>query len=226
MGKHGTVVIADLDDTVLTVNSYHLVLPVAARYCLAPSFRRVALGLQLAAVILLRRLGLRNRVQMKRVVQRICVAALVPSEKRLEELLILLEEKTNSAVLGFLAAAKGNGARLVLSTAALPEYAEALSLRLGFDHVVATSRASERPWVENLGDNKRQRTLALLETHGLDSLRRVFLGDHLDDVPLAKACHSVLWVGSGPLDTRQAECPEASRFDTQTAGEVFRAASE
>ena len=226
MAKRGTVVIADLDDTVLTVNSYHLLLPLVARYCLAPSVRRVALGLELGIVILLRRLGLRSRVHMKRVVQRICVAALAPSDGRLEEFLSVLEGKTNTAVVELLRAAKSHGAQLVLSTAALPEYAEALSLRLGFDHVVATSRATERPWIENLGDHKRERTLAQLEAHGLGSLRRVFVADHLDDVPLAEACDLVLWVGSGPLDPLQADCPGASRFDAQTAGEVLKDASE
>jgi hypothetical protein len=84
----------------------------------------------------------------------------------------------------------------VLATAAAADYAEAFGCRLGFRHVLATPSGRSAGEPSNSGANKRQRVVAFLRDMGWCERPRILFTDHINDLPLIRACGVVCWFGS------------------------------
>jgi phosphoserine phosphatase len=205
MTPEGPVFLFDLDDSFVSVNSFHLlvrrlVLPTVLRRRGVPLATRVSLALATG----LRRAGLLSRPAYKQRIQRFL------ADRPLDDFVDLLQRHVDPEMADVVRRARSDGHPTVLTTAALAEYAVLFGRRQGFDLVVATEPAHDG-WQENLGPVKRDRTLAAVAAAGWDGRDLVLFADHEDDLPLAERCAAVFWVSRGPTGTRA----------TPSVGEIF-----
>jgi phosphoserine phosphatase len=84
----------------------------------------------------------------------------------------------------------------VLTTAAAAEYALPFARKLGFRHVIATPPGGREDAADNVGETKRDRTLAYLLAQGWAGRPRIFFTDHRDDLPLIRECATLVWFGA------------------------------
>jgi phosphoserine phosphatase len=217
------LVIVDLDGTLVNGNTYRMLVRALAARAPGPASR--ALAAAIAADVVRRARGRRDRAQLKRAVQEIAAAEL-GTGPRLDRFVEVVRSRVDSDVLSSVREARDRGWPTVLSTAALPEYAVPLATTLGFEGVVATSRAGE-PWVENIGAVKRARTESYLAARGLADVPRLLVADHADDIPLAVVCAKVLWVrrGEGPVP-EVLRLPNADRYTPGGFREVLEVGLE
>jgi phosphoserine phosphatase len=194
-----TVLIFDLDGTILSVNSFQTWVLHMARgpFGLPPAARGMVAGRTVATMVL-RKILRHDHPTTKRRLQRIWGEAVARETSAVAEttLVAALMAKVRpnlSLVLEHVASGKPAA---ILATAAVADYAAALSDRLGFVHLLCTPRHGEAGWRENLGTVKRDRVLAYLADQGWQTRRRIFFTDHRDDLPLIQAADLVLWFGS------------------------------
>ena len=205
-----TVLIFDLDGTILSVNSFqHWVLHLArGSFGLNPATRGLV-AWQAVTAMMLRKVLKHDHPTTKRRLQRIWSDAIAresmpTAETALVETLLRKVRPNLAMVLDRVGMADRPA---ILATAAVADYATALGKSLGFTHILSTPQHAEDAWRENLGTVKRDRVLGYLGAHGWLSSRRIFFTDHYDDLPLIKAADLVLWFGSD-------EGLEAVRRDT------------
>ncbi len=103
----------------------------------------------------------------------------------------------------------------VLTTAAAAEYAVPLAHRLGFRHVLATPPGGREDSRDNVGETKRERTLAYLAAQGWSSRPRILFTDHRDDLPLIRECETLVWFGAD--DECRTLCGESASVDALAA---------
>jgi phosphoserine phosphatase len=221
----------DLDETILTVNSF----PLWVRYMIAGKFAlspvdRASLRLRTIMVMLRRKAGLLGHAETKRCLQRLWSAA-VAREKdpvALEAVVKQLLATVRPNMPAVLEAVKQNRVPAILATAAAADYAEPLGRALGFAHIVCTPRAGAVDYAENLATTKRDRVMARIADLGLETRRIVFFTDHRDDLPMIKVSDMVLWFGSEEkLAQVRMETPDADiRYCSDAAAEeVLRLAA-
>ncbi len=103
---------------------------------------------------------------------------------KIEEFATLLYEYENKRVVSLLEKHREMGFVTVLSSAAPSVYAELIGTHYLFDFVCATPMPIDENWYENVNEQKKKNTLALLEQNSLEMV--VFVTDHHDDLPLLK----------------------------------------
>ena len=196
------VVIFDLDNTLLAGNSFHRLVYLLhfRRGRPRPTWRTTAATWR---ATLRRGVHRQSRVEYKRAVQALLVrdARVGDGDRPFGEAFAqLLETNLDPVVHECFRMAKDRDCLTMLSTGALPEYAMPLGERLDFDVVIATSAFGDDPWVENIGERKREHAQAAAERLGLHNRFSILIADHDDDLPLASACDAVFWHGPGAPD--------------------------
>jgi phosphoserine phosphatase len=187
----------DLDGTLLEVNSF----PLWVSQLLAgelPHLKRSArlyLSLRCAAALAERKLLRQSHVRFKRRLQRLWKAAGADESAAAAPLVERLLRHVRPSFEALLADVAAGRVDALLTTAAAAEYALPLARRLGFRDVIATPAGGRDDELDNVGEVKRDRTLAYLAARGWVNRPRIFFTDHGDDLPLIRVCDAVVWVG-------------------------------
>jgi phosphoserine phosphatase len=193
------VLVFDLDETILRVNSF----PLWVRFLIAGRLpglgwrRRALLSLHAQRLLLWRKLG---RLSHDALRWRLLLAWQSATGHRRERSVarfqarLLREVRANLRPLLAMVAAEQIDA--VLATAAGAEYAEGLGRRLGFRYVLASRHDGHAATPANSGSRKRDRVLAFLREHDWSGRKLVLFTDHLDDLSLMQESDAVCWFGS------------------------------
>lgn len=188
------VLLFDLDETVLHVNSFPVwaAAVLAARFPAMPAPARLRTAARAAGAIALRKLGRIDHAELKRRLAPLWLdgVAADPRQRAASALHERLLATVRPSLQPLLAEVREGRVDAVLTTAAAAAYAEPLGRRLGFAQVVASGSGDE-----NLGVRKRDHTLERLRELGWHRRRRVLLTDHLDDLPLVREADLSLWFG-------------------------------
>lgn len=211
--KLDAVLIFDLDGTILSINSYRawVLYLLAGRFQHLRMTARANLSMRAAVVLLKSKLFRWPHIRTKRVMQKLWTEAVIDGRERqaLDLLVQSLAGRVRSNLSSLLAQLERDGADAVLTTAAAGEYAYAVAQRLGFRHVLATSKCTDEHWFDNSGDEKLKRTLAFLEQQRWHERKRIFFTDHISDLPLIRACDVAFWFGKvSDLDAVKRAAPE------------------
>lgn len=81
----------------------------------------------------------------------------------------------------------------LLATAAAEIYAEPFGRTLGFKHIIATKAGAA---LENRAERKRDSACAFLEEKNWQGKKRIFFTDHAEDLPLMQASAVTCWFGA------------------------------
>jgi phosphoserine phosphatase len=193
------VLIFDLDETILAVNSF----PLWVRFLVAgpvPGLgwrRRAALSLRVQSLALRRKLGLIDHDALLRHLQLAWRGATGPDGETMAsgfQVSLLQQVRPNLKPLLTIVAAGQVDA--VLATAAASDYAAGLAQRLGFRNALTTSPDNGTITPRNSGPRKRDRAHALLQQLGWHTRPLVLFTDHIDDLPLMRDSDAVCWFGS------------------------------
>jgi phosphoserine phosphatase len=181
------VLIFDLDETILAVNSF----PLWVRFLIAgpvpgPGWRRrTALSLRVQPLAIRRKLGLLDHDALLRHLQRSWLAATgTDGETMASGFQAALLQHVRPSLQPLLAIVAEGQTDAVLATAAASDYAAGLARRLGFRHALTTSPESGAITPRNSGTRKRDRVHALLHQCGWHMRPLVLFTDHIDDLPL------------------------------------------
>lgn len=209
------VLVFDLDDTILCCNSFPLwtLFLMTGRLRGVGAGRRALLSLRAASLLLWRKAGRLSHDEFQRGLQVAWQAATIGSDPDLTscfEAKLLRRVRANLRPCLDLVVERRLDA--VLATAAAADYAEAFGRRLGFRHVLATrsGRAAGEP--SNSGANKRQRVVEFLRDTGWCGRPLILFTDHIDDLPLIRACGVVCWFGSAESLSALDAMVEETRF--------------
>ncbi len=197
------VVICDLDSTVLSVNSFRP----WVRYLIfghfgdMPIAERLEIAITTIIVMAERKLMNKDHAVTKGKLQKLWRRAIAkdPAGLAQEWLLSDLAATVRPNLSALLSrAAADTKQHVLLATAAAGEYAEPLAAKIGFRHILATPllEGVDAAKQHNVGSVKRDRTVAFLQEKGWDKLPRVFLTDHIEDLPLIEVCDKILWFGN------------------------------
>ncbi|WP_158929498.1 HAD family hydrolase [Acidisphaera sp. S103] len=193
------VLIFDLDDTILSCNSFPLwtLFLMTGRLRGVGARRRALLSLRAASLLLRRKIGRLSHDEFQRCLQAAWQAANAgrgPDLASHFEAMLLGRVRANMRPCLDLMVERQLDA--VLATAAAADYAEAFGRRLGFRHVLATRSGRSAGEPSNSGTMKRQRVVAFLDDIGWCGRPLILFTDHIDDLPLIQACGVVCWFGS------------------------------
>ncbi len=188
------VYIFDLDGTVVSCNTF----PLWAMHMLRAQvphgnrWRGAVTAGAVGRLLLQRKLGrLRHRVLKQRLQEIWRRATEGDSGDHATRFAVLMERHVRPNMAGLLRQVRGGKIDAVLATAAAGEYGHALGRRLGFAHVLASDEE------DNLGEAKLRNVLAFLASRHWSHRPRVVFTDHIDDLPLMRACDAVCWFGPG-----------------------------
>jgi phosphoserine phosphatase len=193
-----SVLIFDLDGTILEVNSF----PLWVHYLMIGKLsgiglhRRLLLSLRTLRLLLSRKLGRLNHDELQRRLQVAWRSAVGPRSAVLEDHFgSTLLQRVRRNLRPLLEAVTAEGLDAVLATAAAADYAESFGRRIGFQHVLATppGRAIGAP--SNSGAQKRRQVLDLLHELDWRDRKLVLFTDHVDDLPLIRECSAIYWFG-------------------------------
>lgn len=208
--------ICDLDETVLSVNSFRP----WVRYLIMGHFgemktaERLELSCYVIWAMIERKLLKKDHAVIKGKLQKFWTQATVKDPAGLAQdwLLSDLASTVRPNLRSFLQWTAAGKQSVLLATAAAGEYAAPLAARIGFRHVLATPplyKSKEPAKEHNAGEVKRDNVLAYLKTQGWDASPRVFLTDHNEDKPLIAVCDKILWFGKEPaMQALQKEFPD------------------
>lgn len=220
MPKNNPVLIFDLDETILSVNSF----PYWVRYMLFGWFgglsmgKRMVLSRETAKVMMERKFQGGSHLTAKRKLQKLWQQAVV-HDNRMRALARFnsgLYKKVRPQMKEVLQAVRDGRVDALLATAAVSEYADHLAYLLGFQHVITTPQASPRQLVENARERKRDNVIAFLEAQGWSDRPRIFFTDHMEDLPLIQKSQLVLWFGkSSDMKKLGYEVPEIKLVNCQ-----------
>lgn len=190
------VYIFDLDETILSVNSFPrwVVYLVRGKFGGLSPFARLRLSLTTAIILAARKAHLCNHIAAKQRFQTLWSEAIShdPQQEALTTFINTLTKTIRPVMQDALNLTKQDA---VLATAAAGEYAYALGQTLGFKHVIATKSRAEGFGAENVRTQKRDNVLAFLEQQGWQNRPRIFFTDHHEDLPLIKVSQRVFWFG-------------------------------
>lgn len=209
------VLVFDLDDTILCCNSFPLwtLFLMTGRLRGVGAGRRALLSLRAASLLLWRKAGRLSHDEFQRGLQAAWQAATIGSDADLTsrfEAKLLRRVRANLRPCLDLVVERRLDA--VLATAAAADYAEAFGRHLGFRHILATrsGRAAGEP--PNSGAMKRQGVVAFLHDIGWYGRPLILFTDHIDDLPLIRACGVVCWFGSAESLSALDAMVEETRF--------------
>ena len=187
------VYIFDLDGTLLSRNSF----PLWAMHMLRGRVphrgraRQAATSLAVARLLLQRKLGRLRHAALKQRLQAVWQDATAGDDgDHAARLGDSLARHVRLNMGEMLRQVRAHEVDAVLATAAAGEYAHALGHRLGFDAILASEAGSD-----NLGEEKCRRVLEFLAERNWSVRPRIVFTDHLDDLPLMRACDAVCWFG-------------------------------
>lgn len=174
--------IFDLDGTILSINSF----PRWVLYMLTSG--KPVWMIKAALVLGKRKLGLLSHAAAKQDFQKLWTE--YANEKDLHAFTAQLLKTVRPAMADLL---NIEGDK-ILSTAAAAEYAIELGRALGFDYIISTTPHGAE-FIENVRENKRDRTMGFLKEKGWAQRPRIFFTDHAEDMPLIEQSHIVFWYG-------------------------------
>lgn len=189
--KAKPILIIDLDETLISVNSF----PLWARYFLlgkfkdTPLMRRASLRLEAARIFAARKLLRKNHAQTKSKLHQLWMK--VDDTSAQEKFISALERyiRPNMRELLELIAKKEIDA--ILATAAASAYAEPFARKIGFTYVLAT-RISDN---ENRNEEKSRQALELIAKNNWLDRKKIFFTDHLEDMPFMLNSNKLFWFG-------------------------------
>lgn len=196
-----SVVILDLDGTVLSVNSFRLWAAhmLRARFPHLPPTGRLGIAFAAGRLLAARKAGLMGHETLKWRLQQLwrrAVAAdgkTVPAaETALIDRLLSFVRPELSPVLAAVADGRMDG---VLATAAVADYAHGFAHALALPHVLATPRERPVGTPSNVGPHKRDAVLGFLADRGWLERPLILFTDHEEDLPLIRVCGTVYWFG-------------------------------
>lgn len=188
------VYIFDLDGTVVSCNTFPLwaMHMIRAQVPHGNRLRGIMTAGAVGQLLLQRKLGrLRHRVLKQRLQKIWRRATEGDSGDHAIRFAASMERYVRPNMAGLLRQVRGGEIDAVLATAAAGEYGHALGHRLGFAHVLASDEQ------DNLGEAKLRGVLAFLTDRQWLQRPRVVFTDHIDDLPLMRACDAVCWFGPG-----------------------------
>jgi phosphoserine phosphatase len=190
----------DLDGTIIDVNSF----PMWVKQMLVGNIpnlgfvARLSVSVRCAAAIAVRKVLRQSHASFKSRLQRLWadVAAANTGAGTPGPFVDRLIEHVRPSLQALLNDVAEGRVDAVLTTAAAAEYAIPLARRLGFRHVLATPPGGRQDSLDNVGETKRDRTLAYLAAQGWSSRPRILFTDHRDDLPLIRECETLVWFGA------------------------------
>ena len=205
-----SVMVFDLDGTVLRVNSFPLwaVHLLKARFPHLGPARRLGITLRAGWALAARKAGFIGHETLKWRLQRLWRQATAEDGRAAEtEFVRRLRSHVRPELEAVLEDVAAGRVDAVLATAAAADYAQALGQALGFRHVLATP--TNRPAVtpSNVGEHKRDAVLAFLKAQGWQGRPLILFTDHEDDLPLIRISDTVHWFGSDAGQAALADCP-------------------
>jgi phosphoserine phosphatase len=205
-----SVMVFDLDGTVLRVNSF----PLWAVYLLKARFphlgpaQRLAISLRAGWTLAARKAGLIGHETLKWRLQRLWRQATAGDGRAAErEFTRKLQGYVRPELADVLAAVARGQVDAVLATAAAADYAQALGQALGFSHVLATPSGRPAVTPSNVGEHKRDAVLAFLKRQGWQGRPLTLFTDHVDDLPLIRISDTVYWFGDNSAGAALADGP-------------------
>ncbi|MFV3129067.1 haloacid dehalogenase-like hydrolase [Niveispirillum sp. KHB5.9] len=193
-----SVVILDLDGTVLSVNSFRLWVTqmLRAHYPHLSPHRRLGLALRAGGALAARKAGLIDHETLKWRLQGIWQQATDgDGGASMQALNDRLYRHVRPELVTLLEAVADGRIDAVLATAAVADYAGDLGRQLGVPHVLATPAHRARHVPSNVGTHKRDAVLDFLTRRGWQHRPRILFTDHEDDLPLIEVCGTVYWFG-------------------------------
>lgn len=193
-----SVVILDLDGTVLSVNSFRLwvVHMLRARFPHLSAVRRLGIALAAGRLLVMRKAGLMGHETLKWQLQQLwrrAVAGESTAEAALIDRLLSFVRPELSPVLAAVADGRMDG---VLATAAVADYAHGFARALALPHVLATPCERPAGTPSNVGPHKRDAVLGFLADRGWLERPLILFTDHKEDLPLIRVCGTVYWFGA------------------------------
>jgi phosphoserine phosphatase len=190
----------DLDGTVIDVNSFpmwvtEILVGGLPHLSVVP---RMSVSVRCAAAIALRKILRESHAGFKRRLQRLWmdVTAADTAARAPDPLVERLLKHVRPSLQALLDDVAKGQVDAVLTTAAAAEYALPLARQLGFRHAIATPPGGREDTPDNVGETKRDRTLAYLVAQGWVSRPRIIFTDHRDDLPLIRECATLVWFGA------------------------------
>jgi phosphoserine phosphatase len=193
------VLVFDLDETVLSINSF----PRWVSYLIIGRLpglgvrRRVLLSLRVSFLLLRRKIG---GIDHRRLLQLLQTAWQAAATDRAETIgsrfrtdLMQYVRPNLQSLLTMIAAGQVDA---ILATAALSDYAEEFGRELGFRHILMTPAGDDPTTFVNSGTRKRDRVLEFLKQHDWAGRPLILFTDHLNDLPLIRESSAVCWFGS------------------------------
>jgi len=222
------VLVIDLDETILEVNSFPLwvLFLIGGRLPELRLRQRALLSVRTQLALLQRKLGRLDHDEFRCRLQAAWHSAAGLHCDHLTcrfQTRLLRRVRTNmQPVLAMVAAEQVDA---VLATAATADYAAGLGRRLGFRHVLASQSRPDSVAPLNAGAHKRDRVLACLREQGWSKRALILFTDHLDDLPLMRESKVVCWFGQDDTLAVAQEAAADIRFTgcRHLNGEALRA---
>ncbi len=193
------VLVFDLDETVLSINSF----PRWVLFLIVGTLpgigvrRRVLLSLRVAFLLLRRKIGGIDHGRLLQQLQTVWQAAATDRAEtmgsRFRTGLMQYVRPNLRSLLTMVAAGQVDA---ILATAALSDYAEGFGRELGFRHNLTTPADDDLSKFVNSGARKCARVLEFLKQRGWAGRPLILFTDHLDDLPLIRESSAVCWFGS------------------------------
>ncbi len=191
--KASAVLIIDLDETLITVNSFRI----WADYFLFGKFNKLTLpqhyllSVKAAKILVERKAFGRSHAQTKAALHKLWLEA--DDKNALENILISLERRIRPNMGDVVQLISGNKIDALLATAAASVYAEPFARRVGFSHVISTKLGQK----ENRGEEKARNVQEFLVKQGWAERKKIFFTDHLEDMPFIMKSDKLMWFGKG-----------------------------
>jgi phosphoserine phosphatase len=217
-----TVLIFDLDGTVLTGNSfrYWVRRMLLGRFPGLPFFTRLLLRCRVLCAVILRKFLGGGHFRFKRRLQQLWTQATQRDESRgaLRGLCDTLHAQVRPEMKPLLEQVAAAQVNAVLATAAAAEYALPFGMELGFRHILATPPCTQEAAFENSREHKRDAVEAFLRAQGWADYTRVFFTDHEEDLPLIARCRTAIWFGdAGEIPAIREHAPGVSVLDWRSS---------
>lgn len=191
ISKTDAVLIIDLDETLLSINSF----PVWAAYSLRGKFsglkfkQRRKLRIQAGKIFFRRKVLRRSHAQTKADMHRLWLAN--HDDGALENILTKLQKKIRPNMLEVIERISKSQCDALLATAATSFYAEKFAARIGVANIISTGLNDK----ENRGEEKSRRISEFLASKNWDGRRKIFFTDHLEDMPFISKSDKLMWFG-------------------------------
>jgi phosphoserine phosphatase len=175
-------VIVDLDETLLTINTFKCFI----KFCLTLSLNRnnYWVFFKTLWIISLRKLKILKHSIMKYRLLNLCSNDVTANDIKIF-IDTIIPFYINQDVFSLIKKFKRKNYRICLSTAAPEIYVNEIANRISFDYVLCTKYSSSLfYWQENIREQKAINTLMLFKAEKISP--HIIITDHYDDLPLMK----------------------------------------